>query len=220
MQKLIDFGLIFQKKLMLKNKFLYLFTSLFIFACSSKGIDYMTLDSFDKKQNLRAVIEIPAGTNDKIEYKLSKNTFEIDTLQGKPRLIRFLPYPVNYGFIPSTQMNARKTGDAMDIMVFSKPLQTGQIITVRPIGILKMTDDGEIDDKVLSIPVDSKYQIIEIENFEDLSQNHPKIRDMIANWFLYYDKNADIKILGWSDESKALKDIKALQIPKPQADGQ
>lgn len=219
MQKLIDFGLIFQKKLMLKNKFLYLFTSLFIFACSSKGIDYKTLDSFDKKQNLRAVIEIPAGTNDKIEYKPARNSFEIDSLDGQPRVINFLPYPINYGFVPSTR-TSKNDDDPLDILVYAKPLQTGQIITVRPIGILKMTDDGEIDDKVLSIPVDSKYQIIDIENFEDLSQNHPKIRDMIANWFLYYDKNADIKILGWSDESKALKDIKALQISKPQADGQ
>lgn len=219
MQKLIDFGLIFQKKLMLKNKFLYLFTSLFIFACSSKGIDYKTLDSFDKKQNLRAVIEIPAGTNDKIEYKSARNSFEIDSLDGKPRVINFLPYPINYGFVPSTR-TSKNDDDPLDILVYAKPLQTGQIITVRPIGILKMTDDGEIDDKVLSIPVDSKYQIIDIKNFEDLSQNHPKIRDMIANWFLYYDKNADIKILGWSDESKALKDIKALQISKPQADGQ
>lgn len=219
MQKLIDFGLIFQKKLMLKNKFLYLFTSLFIFACSSKGIDYKTLDSFDKKQNLRAVIEIPAGTNDKIEYKPARNSFEIDSLDGQPRVINFLPYPINYGFVPSTR-TSKNDDDPLDILVYAKPLQTGQIITVRPIGILKMTDDGEIDDKVLSIPVDSKYQIIDIKNFEDLSQNHPKIRDMIANWFLYYDKNADIKILGWSDESKALKDIKALQISKPQADGQ
>lgn len=192
---------------------------LLLMSCSSKTIDYQDLASFDKEKQLRAVIEIPTGTNNKIEYKPARNSFEIDSLDGQPRVINFLPYPINYGFVPSTR-TSKNDDDPLDILVYAKPLQTGQIITVRPIGILKMTDDGEIDDKVLSIPVDSKYQIIEIENFEDLSQNHPKIRDMIANWFLYYDKNADIKILGWSDESKALKDIKALQIPKPQADGQ
>lgn len=179
-------------------------------ACSSRGINYNTLNSFDENQNLRAVIEIPAGTNNKIEYQPLKNTFEIDTLEGAPRIIKFLPYPVNYGFIPSTKVNNSKTDDALDIMVLGKPLNTGQIISVKPIALLKMNNDGEADHKVLTVPIDTEHQIIPIKDFEDLSQNYPKVRDLIADWFLNYDKKSDIQILGWSDESKAIEYVKAL----------
>lgn len=178
-----------------------------LLSCSSKSIDYSSLTSFDQDNNLRAVIEIPVGTNDKIEYNPERNTFEIDSLEGNPRVIDFLPYPVNYGFIPSGTIN---NTDPLDVLVLGKPLRTGQVVAVKPLGILKMTDDGEVDDKILSIPVNSNLQTIKIIDFQDLSENYPKIRDMIADWFLHYDKNADIQILGWSDEDKALEKIKGL----------
>ena len=52
---------------------------------------------------LNAVIEIPAGTVEKRQYDPATNTFPIDLRNGQPRLIRFLPYPANYGFIPGTR---------------------------------------------------------------------------------------------------------------------
>jgi inorganic pyrophosphatase len=189
---------------------------LFLVSCSSKIIDYNTIVSFDESQNLKAVIEIPAGTNDKIEFNPEKNTFEIDSLDGNARTIEFLPYPVNYGFIPSTKMVKSKNGDgdALDVLVLGKPVKTGQVISVKPIALFKMMDDGEKDHKILSIPTEAKHQIILIDNFEDLSQNHPKIRDMIADWFLNHDKSADIQILGWFDETKAVEEVMYWQTNK------
>lgn len=204
---------------MRKIKYILSILAFGLVSCSSETINYKDLSSFDKDNNLRAVIEIPVGTNDKIEYNLEQNTFEIDSLEGKPRVINFLPYPVNYGFIPSTK-TSDDLEDPMDILVFSKPLKTGQIVAVRPIGILKMIDDGEVDDKILSIPTDSQYHIIDIKDFDELSQNYPELRNMIANWFLYYDKAAEIQILGWSDESNALNHVRLLQTSKISSNGQ
>lgn len=197
----------------MNNKLAIIFIGLLLMSCSSKSINYNDLESFDEDQNLRAVIEIPVGTNDKIEYKSTRNTFETDTLDGKPRVIQFLPYPVNYGFIPSTEIdkNEENDTDALDILVFGRPLKTGQVISVKAIGILEMMDDGKKDHKILSVPLNADYQIFDINDFKDLSQNHPKLRDMITEWFLNYDKTADIKILGWFDEQKALKEVMQAQ---------
>jgi inorganic pyrophosphatase len=118
---------------------------------------------------------------------------------------------VNYGFIPSGSP-VQKNSDPLDILVLGKPLKTAQVLAVKPIGILKMMDDGEVDDKILSIPVQSKHQIIEIADFQDLSENYVHIRNMITEWFLHYDKNANIEILGWSDEEKALEIIKKITV--------
>lgn len=206
---------------MLKNKLSVLTVTLLLAACSSKSIDFTELDSFDKNNNLQAVVEIPTGTNDKIEYNPSNNRFEQDTLNGNPRVIEFLSYPVNYGFIPSTSMTLSRNGDGdpLDILILGKALKTGQIISIRPIGLLKMKDDGELDNKILSIPVEKKYQTLNIKNFKDLSQHHPKIREMLAEWFQYYDKTAKIEIMGWTDESWALKEVEKWQIPKTENNG-
>jgi len=201
---------------MLKNKPVLVLIILFLVACSSKGINYLELNSFDESKHLQAVIEIPLGTNDKIEYNPSENIFEQDTLNGKPRVIQFLSYPVNYGFIPSTSMNRDQQGDGdpLDVLVLGKPLKTGQVLAVKPIGLLLMKDNSEQDNKVLSIPIDEKLQTLSIENFEDLSKNHSKVREMIGEWFRGYDKNAKIEILGWSDENRALEEIEKWQLSK------
>ena len=190
-------------------------------SCSSKSIDYSELNSFDPNNHLQAVIEIPVGTNDKIEYNPTKNKFEQDTLNGQPRVIQFLGYPVNYGFIPSTKMNQNKQGDGdpLDVLVLGKPLKTGQILSVKPIALLQMKDNGELDHKVLGIPIDKKFQTLNIRNFKDFSKNHPKIREMIGEWFQHYDKTAQIEILGWTDENMALKEIKKWQISKADTNG-
>ncbi len=206
---------------MLKNKLLLLITILLLISCSSKSIDYAELNSFDQKNDLQAVVEIPVGTNNKIEYNPLNNRFEQDTLNGAPRNIQFLGYPVNYGFIPSTVMNKNQDGDGvpLDVLIFGKPLRTGQIISVKPIGLLKMKDGGEIDNKILGIPVEEKYQTLNIKNFKDLSQNHPKIREIIGEWFLNYDKTSEIEILGWTDEAMALKEVEKWQTSKASTGG-
>ncbi|RRO17405.1 inorganic diphosphatase [Flavobacteriaceae bacterium 14752] len=206
---------------MLKNKSALLIAILLLISCSSKSINYAELNSFDQNNNLQAVVEIPVGTNDKIEYNPLNNHFEQDTLKGAPRIIQFLGYPVNYGFIPSTVMNKNQDGDGdpLDALILGKPLKTGQIISVKPIGLLKMKDGGELDNKILGIPVHEKYQTLNIKNFKDLSQNHPKLREIIGEWFLNYDNTSKIEILGWTDEAMALKEVEKWQTSKANTGG-
>ncbi|MBS3739036.1 MAG: inorganic diphosphatase [Psychroflexus sp.] len=198
---------------MLNNKLLPLVGILLLASCSSKSINYAQLNSYDINDNLQAVVEIPVGTNNKIEYNPTNNRFEQDTLNGGPRVIQFLSYPVNYGFVPSTSMRTQGNGDGdpLDILILGKTLKTGQIIAVKPIGMLRMKDNGALDNKILSVPTESKYQTLDIKSFKDLSQNHSKIREMLAEWFQYYDKTASIEILGWFDESYALKEVEKWQ---------
>ncbi|TXI78961.1 MAG: inorganic diphosphatase, partial [Flavobacteriales bacterium] len=100
---------------------------------------------------LNAVIEIPAGTVEKRQYDIDTNTFPIDLRNGQPRLIRFLPYPANYGFIPSTRMNKEEggDGDALDVFVLCGAVPSGTVLEVEPIGIIELLDAGERDDKLV-----------------------------------------------------------------------
>ena len=46
------------------------------------------------------------------------------------RIVNFLPYPANYGFIPSTFMDKKKggDGDALDILLISEHMVTGTVV--------------------------------------------------------------------------------------------
>ena len=96
---------------------------------------------------LRAIVEIPRG---------SKVKYELDKASGLIRVDRILfsavHYPANYGFIPRTYCEDH---DPLDILVLGQeevvPLT---IIRARPIGVMKMSDQGEEDDKIVAVHAD------------------------------------------------------------------
>ena len=106
-----------------------------LLAFSLNANNYMELKTFSKNGFLQMVVEIPAGTNKKIEYDKNINEFFIDKIDGVDRVINFLPYPGNYGFIPSTKMDKERggDGDALDILLISESINTETILEVIPL---------------------------------------------------------------------------------------
>ena len=178
------------------------------FSCNDT-INYYHLPAFSKDKNINAVIEIPAGTNKKFEFNNENKSFEIDKKNGKIRIINFLPYLGNYGFIPSTFSDPKTggDGDALDILVLSESVKTGTIIETIPIAMLKLIDDGEIDYKIIAITSEKKNQIINVTDYHQFTKDFPEIKSMIETWFLSYNKSDDAQIEGWTDEKIALKEI-------------
>lgn len=179
--------------------------------CTScnKKTDHYKLPSLSSKGNVNAVIEIPAGTNKKFEYNKKTRVFEIDKKNGKDRVIEFLPYLGNYGFIPSTYSDPKTggDGDAMDVLVLSENVPTGTVMEIKLIGMLKLLDKGEIDYKIIAVPNDTNKRIININSFNELTQDFPKVKTMIELWFLNYNKEDKAIINGWVNEKAALEEI-------------
>src|SRR3954469_23893355 len=92
---------------------------------------------------ISAVIEVPKG---------SKTKYELDKKSGLIRVDRVLfssvHYPANYGFIPQTYCEDH---DPLDVLVLGQdavyPLA---IMEAKPIGVMKMLDQGEADDKIIA----------------------------------------------------------------------
>jgi inorganic pyrophosphatase len=160
---------------------------------------------------VNAVIEIPAGTNRKIEYDEAANTFAPDERDGKERVIDFLPYPGNYGFIPGTHVDEQSggDGDALDILVISEAIPTGSLVEAIPIALLRLRDEGQQDDKVIAIPADSSLQVIAPKDYLDFSLRYDGAKLIIENWFLYYDGLGAANFEGWGDEKAARRAIEA-----------
>lgn len=207
MQKLIKFNA-------MKFPFLLLLiATLSFFSCKkSPSKDTQTLPVFAAK-GINMVVEIPAGTNHKIEINKETGEFENDKIDGKTRIINFLPYPGNYGFIPSTLMDKERggDGDALDILMIGESLPTGTVVAIQPIGVLMLKDNGELDTKLIAIPADSSKVVMQAYNFTEFSVKQTAAKKMIEDWFLNYKGPGEMELLGWRDEVYAIAEIKKWQ---------
>ena len=195
----------------MNHQFLVILLLFFYFSCKEnlRNTDYEELPAITEN-GINVVVEIPAGTNHKIEYEKDKKRFENDKIDGKARIVQFLPYPGNYGFIPSTYMNPEQggDGDALDILVVSESQPTGSIIEVQPIGVLLLKDKGEIDTKIIAIPIDKAKQLIAAADFKSFLIEYDAAKRIIEEWFLNYKGYGVVELVGWQDEAYAMEEIK------------
>lgn len=151
---------------------------------------------------INVIIEI-AAHKDPVKYEIDKPT-------GAMFVDRFLGtamyYPCNYGYVPRT---LSLDGDPVDVMVVAPlPIQSGAVIKCRPIGVLKMEDDGGIDAKVLAVPVDKLTPLYRnVHSFRDMPE---ETLDRLAHFFAHYkdlEKGKWVKIGGWEDVEVAKQEI-------------
>lgn len=182
----------------------------FLQGCGSAKA-YYELPAKVSTHTINAVIEIPAGTNKKYEYNPNQKNFVIDLQNGIERVIDFLPYPGNYGFIPSTlsKSDTGGDGDALDVLVISETLVTGTVLESLPIAVLKLIDAGETDYKIIAVPQEKGKRIIRATSYAELVADYPKLIDIIVLWFLNYNPEDRSAVEGWGDEKEALKEIEA-----------
>lgn len=145
-----------------------------------------------------AVIEIPKGC---------KNKYEMDKDTGMLRLDRVLytstHYPANYGFIPRTYAEDH---DPLDVLVLcQETIVPMTLVECYPIGVLKMVDNDEIDEKIIAIPFnDPTYNF-----YSDVSQLPQHIFDEISHFFQVYKslegrETYVSEVLGVEDAKKSI----------------
>ncbi len=191
------------------NILFFLFLQLLLLSScqSTPKVDYANLTAFSEK-GINAVIEIPAGTNHKIEF--DGLTFKNDQVQGKDRIVNFLPYPGNYGYIPGTKMAKSKggDGDALDVLVLSESVATGTLMEVVPIAALVLKDGGEMDTKIIAVPTDTNLRIMEVDGFTRLMTEYNVAQRIIGDWFLNYKGFGKMELVSWQNERFAEEEIK------------
>ncbi len=152
-----------------------------------------------KAEEFVAVIEIAKGS--KVKYELDKETGMISF----DRLLHTsMMYPANYGFIPRTLGG---DGDPLDVLVLtSEPLMPGVLVQARPIGVIKMIDDGEPDEKIVAVATGDPFYK-NVSSYKDLPQH---TFDEMVHFFARYKelqhKTTEVSNIEGIDE--ALKVIK------------
>lgn len=149
---------------------------------------------------INVVVEIPVGSIQKIEWNRVSQKMEIDRQEPAP-----FPEPTNYGFIPQT---IGGDGDQLDALIVSETVfPTGATLKSKIIGVMMFNDEGEVDDKVIVVPVENLSTGAVINSQIDLPQQ--KI-DQITYYFNHYKDNKQPNstvVEGWGDATEAKRII-------------
>jgi inorganic pyrophosphatase len=99
----------------------------------------------DCPEVVRMIVEIPKNSSNKYEYDGNLGVFRLDRA-----LYSAVHYPGDYGFIPGT---LAPDHDPLDVLTIVEEASfPGVLLTVRPVGLLDMVDDDELDQKILAVP--------------------------------------------------------------------
>ncbi|MEY4576578.1 MAG: hypothetical protein RL701_1281 [Pseudomonadota bacterium] len=162
----------------------------------------MRIDSVSIGRNppheVNVIVEVPVG-GEPVKYEMDK---EAGTLVVDRFLYTSMRYPGNYGFIPHTLSD---DGDPCDVLIANqRGIVPGAIISVRPVGVLKMTDEAGGDEKIIAVPVPKLTRRYEdVWNYTDL----PDITNQqIEHFFVHYkdlEPGKWTKVTGWGDAAEA-----------------
>ena len=145
---------------------------------------------------INVVIEIPAGSSNKIEWNRELAVFQLDRVEPA-----IFAKPTNYGFIPQT---LDEDGDELDALIITtEPLVTGIFLEAKVIGVMKFEDDGEIDDKVIVVPADDRNTGNAVNSLEDLPK---QLLAQIEHHFTHYKdlkKPGSTIVKGFGDIAEA-----------------
>jgi inorganic pyrophosphatase len=132
---------------------------------------------------INVVVEIPKGSNNKVEWNREKKVMQLDRVEPK-----IFAKPTNYGFIPQT---LDEDGDELDALIITdEPLPTGIYLEARVLGVMKFVDGGEVDDKVIVVPADDR----ETGNFAKTLEDLPK--RLIEEIEFHFNHYKDLKKVG------------------------
>ena len=148
---------------------------------------------------ITVVVEIPTGSNHKIEWDRKNACFMLDRVEP----IAFAK-PTNYGFIPRT---LDEDGDELDVLLITdQPLTTGIYLTARILGVMKFVDDGEVDDKIIAVPADDRNNGDAYKTLADLPK---RLIEQIEFHFNHYKDlkkpgTTEVKSFEGIDEAKKI----------------
>lgn len=122
-----------------------------------------------------AVIEVPMGSNVKYELDKASGLIKVDRI-----LFSSVHYPANYGFIPQTYCD---DNDPLDVLVLGQePLVPLCLLRAKPIGLMKMIDQGEMDDKIIAVHLDDA----EFAHYNAVSELPPHRLRQLKRFFEEY----------------------------------
>ena len=167
--------------------------------------DVTNLPTYTGKRQLQAVIEVPAGSSKQMKYDRQAKEFTSIKTAGKEKVIEFLPYPANYGFIPSTEID--KDGNGLPVLVLTGSVPTGTVMEVLPIAVLQLETNGELNPIIVTVPARPSERTLNATSLAAFLRKYPAAKEILQQWFVNQDRTHNTRFVAWRTERFADKEI-------------
>jgi inorganic pyrophosphatase len=159
--------------------------------------------------SVHVVVEIPAGSTAKWEVDKSDGALRWEFKKGKPRIVEYLGYPGNYGMVPRTLLPKEQGGDGdpLDVIVLGPAAERGAVVETRIVGVLRLMDDGEQDDKLLAVM--SGTALSDVSDLDELERRFAGTTSIVETWFANYKGPGRMQPKGFGDAAEAQKILAA-----------
>ena len=147
---------------------------------------------------VNGIIEIPKGSRAKYEIDKASSLVKLDRV-----LNASMYYPLNYGFIPQT---LGEDHDPLDVVVLtSVTVFPGCLVPARVIGVMRMIDRGEADDKIIAVA----EQDVTVSHIEDVDHLPLYLREELKHFFENYKtlENKIVVVDEFQSKQKAMEII-------------
>lgn len=148
---------------------------------------------------INVVIEIRKGSVNKYEVDKKTGRIFLDRVNGTASL----GYPTDYGYVPNTLC---EDGDPLDAMlIIDESVPQGVVVPARVIGVLRMVDDGEGDEKLICVAKDDVTKA-HIKSLADLGENFQPMVEHFYTQYKAWKKNwtgVPVSFNGWGDAGVA-----------------
>jgi inorganic pyrophosphatase len=142
------------------------------------------------------VTEIIRGSRNKYEYDVKDSVFKLNR-------VLYTYFPCDYGFIPRTLDD---DGDPLDaVLLINEPTFTGCFTVARPVANIKMIDEGELDDKIVTVSTTDPFY----KQLKSLSEIPTAMKSELTYFFENYKRaeGKETEVVGWDDAGEAMKII-------------
>lgn len=153
----------------------------------------------DVPQVVTGIIEIPRGSRAKYELDKESGLLKLDRV-----LFSSIYYPANYGFIPQTYGDDH---DPLDILVLSQvEIQPLCILEAKVIGVMRMLDSGEADDKIIAVAEHD----MSVNHINEIQELPPHFIVEMKSFFEDYKKleNKTVVVEEFQDKNTAYEIIR------------
>ncbi len=158
---------------------------------------------------INVVVEIPTGTVAKWEVMEPDGALKWEFKNGAPRNVKYLGYPGNYGMLSQTLLSKERGGDGdpLDVLVLGEAVPRGSVVKAKVIGVLKLLDSGEMDDKIVAVLASSP--LAEVDTPEQMDQKFPGVLSIVKIWFESYKGPGELTSDGYLGPKEAYQVIDA-----------
>jgi inorganic pyrophosphatase len=94
-------------------------------------------------------------------------------------------------------------GDPLDVIVLGPAVPRGSVVRAKLIGVLKLLDGGEQDDKLIAVLENTP--MYEINSIQEMNSKFIGVSKIIETWFVNYKGPGELSSKGFAERNEAQK---------------